>query len=208
MPVRKRYLILAFPVLLLPACGGGNPLRVTRSACPAVGVVQHAGEVTLFSPETSRDANAIDVTAVMTNVRAACSEAGERIISQLTFDVVAQRASASGAREVTLPYFAVVLRAGDQLLSKQVGNVTLRFADGAIRTRASASARGDVNRAAASLPADITKEINRERKPGDADAAIDPLAAPAVREAVRNATFELLVGFQLDNSALAYNIGK
>lgn len=206
--MRKPYLILAVAALSLGACGGGNPLRVTRSACPAVGVVQHAGEATLFSPETSRDANAIDVTAAITNVRVICSEAGDRIVSRLTFDVVAQRAGAGGAREVTLPYFAVVLRAGDQLLSKQLGTVTLRFADGAIRTRSAATARSDVNRAAASLPADITKEITRDRKPGDADAAIDPLASPSVRQAVRNATFELLVGFQLSNDALAYNIGK
>ena len=194
--------------LLLAGCGGGNPLKVTRSACPAVGVVQHAGEVTLFSPETSRDASAIDVTAAITNVRAACGETGDRIVSQLTFDVIAQRANASGPREVTLPYFAVALRAGDQLLSKQLGTVTLRFADGSVRARTSGTARGDIDRAAASLPDDITREITRERKPGDADAAIDPLAAPAVRQAVRNASFELLVGFQLSDAALAYNVGK
>lgn len=206
--MRKPYVLLILPALALSACGGGNPLEVTRSACPAIGVVQHASEVTLFAPETSRDASAIDVTAAITNVRATCSESHDRIVSQLTFDVVAQRANASGARAVTLPYFAVVLRAGDQLLSKELGSVTLQFADGAVRARSTASARGDVNRSAASLPDDITKEITRKRKPGDANASIDPLASPKVRQAVRNATFELLVGFQLGNDAIAYNIAK
>lgn len=205
----RQSLILLPVALALAACSGGNPLRVTRSACPAVGVVEHAGEVTLFSPETSRDASAIDVSAAITNVRAACNEAaGNRITSQLSFDVVAQRANASGAREVTLPYFAVVLRAGDQLLSKQLGTVTLRFDDGSIRTRATGTARADIDRAAATLPADVSREITRERKPGDADASIDPLAAPEVRAAVRNASFELLVGFQLSDADLAYNVGK
>ena len=40
---------------------------------------------------------------------------------------------------------------------------------------------------------------------GDPDAAIDPLADPTVREAVRRASFELLVGFQLTEQQLAYN---
>jgi hypothetical protein len=194
--------------LLVAGCGNGNPLKVTRSACPAIGVVQHAGELTLFSPPSSQDASALDLNAFITNARTSCSESGARIISQMSFDVVAQRTNASGARDVTLPYFAIVVRGGQQLLSKQLGTVTLRFADGAVRTSARAAARADIDRAAATLPEDIRREITRERKPGDADAAIDPLAAPNVREAVRNASFELLVGFQLDDQQLLFNVAK
>ena len=47
--------------------------------------------------------------------------------------------------------------------------------------------------------------VARERKAGDEDAALDPLADPAVRAAVQRATFELLVGFQLTEAQLAYN---
>ncbi len=208
--MRIGILCVVGTALLLGACGGGNPLRVTRSACPAIGVVQYAGDVTLFSPATSRDTSAIDVTASITNLRTTCSEAGEgeKITSFATFDVVALRSDPSGARSVTLPYFAVVLRAGDQLLSKQLGSVTLNFADGEIRAATQGTARADIDRASASLPDSITKDITRKRKPGDADAAIDPLASPGVRSAVKNASFELLIGFQLDDSAIAYNIGK
>ena len=39
----------------------------------------------------------------------------------------------------------------------------------------------------------------------DPDAALDPLADPTVRAAVQRATFELLVGFQLDDRQLRYN---
>ena len=204
----RQFFVVVPALLMLAACGGGNPLKFTRSPCPAAGTLQYASEATLFSPETSRDASAIDVTAAITNVRATCAESTERLNSQLSFDVVAQRASAGGAREVTLPYFAVVLRAGDQLLSKQLGSVTLRFEDGQLRTRTTGYARSDISRAAASLPDAIARDITRERKPGDADAAIDPLAAPEARAALRNASFELLVGFQLDDAALAYNVGK
>ena len=62
-----------------------------------------------------------------------------------------------------------------------------------------------MTRAAVTLPADITAQITRRRKPGDPSAAIDPMADPAVREAVRRATFEMLVGFQLTEEQLAYN---
>ena len=60
-------------------------------------------------------------------------------------------------------------------------------------------------RSAATLPEATRREITRERKPGDADAALDPMADPAVRAAVQRASFELLVGFQLTDEQLRYN---
>ena len=55
------------------------------------------------------------------------------------------------------------------------------------------------------LPANVRQILTRPRKAGEADAAIDPLADPAVRAAVANATFEHLVGFQLTQDQLKYN---
>ena len=43
---------------------------------------------------------------------------------------------------------------------------------------------------------------------GDSDAAIDPMSDPAVKAAVARATFEVLVGFQLDQSQLVYNVTR
>ena len=65
-----------------------------------------------------------------------------------------------------------------------------------------------VSRAAATLPPEILKRINRKRKSGDADAALDPMNEPTVRDAVNKANFELLVGFQLTESQLAYNASR
>lgn len=194
--------------LAVAACGNRNPLEVRRSACPAVAVVQHAGDVTLFSPADSRDADAIDVTAAITNVRGACTESADQLLTGVSFDVIAQRRNATGAREVTLPFFTAVVQAGDQLVAKQTGSVTLRFAEGQARTQTSATAQATVSRAAATPPAEIVAKIRRERKPGDPDAAIDPLADPEVRSALRRTSFEVLVGFQLDEAGLAYNVGK
>jgi hypothetical protein len=193
----------------LVACGrNGDPLRVTRSACPAVAVLQHAGDVTMFSPATSRDADAIDVTAAITNVRGTCTETGDQLVTGVSFDVLAQRRSAEGAREVTLPFFASVLQGGNQIVAKQTGSVTLRFAEGQARAQTQGAARTQVSRAAATLPQAIRERITRRRKAGDADAAIDPLADPEVRTAVRAASFEVVVGFQLDEAGLAYNVTR
>ncbi|MGB3721730.1 MAG: hypothetical protein WA979_02785, partial [Pacificimonas sp.] len=190
------------------ACGGGNPLQVARSACPAVGILEYTGDTTLFSPATSRDANAIDVTATITNLRANCYAENGRIVSQATYDVLATRTNATAARTVNLPVFSAVMRSGDKLISKEVGGIVLNFEAGSLRAQTSASARADIAEVAATLPEEINREIDKRRKPGDPDAALDPLSRPAVRDAVRDATFELLVGFNLDERALAYNVAK
>ena len=180
-------------------------ITVTRSACPAVAIPAATGDITLFAPENARTADAIDVVAHITNVRSTCDESGDNIVSNVTFDVRAQRRDARGAREVVVPYFAAVVQGGTNVVSKSVSRVGLRFEDGQLRANATGSASGQVSRAAATLPEDVRRQITRERKPGDPDAAIDPLADPAVREAVRRASFEVLVGFQLTQDQLAYN---
>jgi hypothetical protein len=196
--------------LILAACSQNGQLTengvfVTRSACPAVAIPASTGDVTLFNPESSRDASAIDVVASITNLRATCDETGATIVSNVTFDVQAQRRDARGARDVVLPYFAAVVQGGTNVTTKSVSRVGLHFADGQLRASTSGSATSQVQRSAVTLPEDVRRQITRERKPGDADAAIDPLADPAVREAVRRVSFEVLVGFQLTQDQLAYN---
>ena len=180
-------------------------ITVTRSACPAVAIPAATGDITLFSPENARTADAIDVVAHITNLRTTCDESGDNIISTVNFDIRAQRRDARGAREVVVPYFGTVVQGGTNVLSKSVSNVGLRFEDGQLRASTTGTSTATVNRAAATLPEEIRRQITRERKPGDPDAAIDPMADPAVREAVRRASFELLVGFQLTQEQLAYN---
>lgn len=217
VPFPKTYTILP-PVLLaaltLASCSTDTEFderggfKIARSACPAAAIPTYTGDVTLFDPPAERRVEAIDVTATIANLQASCNDGGDRIQVTAGFDVQARRAAAGPARTVTLPYFATVLRAGTQLESKQVGQVTIQFADGQTRASTHASATAMVNRAAATLPEDILKRINRRRKAGDADAALDPMNEPAVRDAVNKANFELLVGFQLTESQLAYNAAR
>ena len=186
----------------------GVGITAVRSVCPAVGIADHTGDITLFSPANVTTADAIDVTAVITNVRSTCNESGAEVQTNATFEVQATRRNTSGARTVELPYFGAVLRGGDSVVAKRMGTVTLTFADGQSRTSAIGTAGALVNRAEATLPPEIRDRITRTRRAGDEDAAIDPLTLPDVRAAVARASFELLVGFQLTDDQLAYNVTR
>jgi len=183
--------------------GGG--IYAVRSACPIAGIPAGTGDVTLFNPQDSTDSRAIDVTATITQLRATCQDAGNDEISTVTFTVTALRRDAGPARQVILPYFDVALRGGATVAAKQVGSVALNFPAGSAHAYTRAQATIRVNRSAATLPANVRAILTRPRKAGEAEAAIDPLSEPGVREAVANATFEHLVGFQLTQDQLKYN---
>ncbi|MXO74884.1 hypothetical protein GRI40_06575 [Altererythrobacter aerius] len=207
---------LAIPLLMGAALAGcktdgelvvdqGIGITAVRTACPAVGVPDYTGDITTFRVPGDTSAANIDVTASITNLRSTCDDGSPRIYTNATFDVLARRTDARGARTVTLPYYSVVLRGGTSVVTKRVGQVTIAFADGQERAQARAQAGAFVDRAEATLPQEIREQITRRRKAGDEDAAIDPLSEPAVKAAVARATFELLVGFQLSEEQLAYN---
>jgi hypothetical protein len=177
----------------------------TYTACPTVAIVAPTGDVTLFDPPQSRDSSAIDVVATMTNVRSTCDDSGEYIVTNASFDIQARRRDRGPARDVVIPYYASVVQGGQNVVSKSVTNLVLRFPAGQDRASASGSASSRVLRSAATLPEDIRRQVTRERRPGDADAAVDPFADPAVRAAVQRASFEMLLGFNLTPEQLRYN---
>lgn len=202
---------ILFAMLPLAACSSGmdfdetGGVKIARSSCPAVAVPTYTGDITLFSSPADRTIASLDLSAAITNVRTTCTEVGDRIQVVASFDVVARRAAAGPARQVSLPWFASVLRAGTQIESKQAGAVTVTFAENDLRGSAHASATASVSKAAATLPPEIMQRITRKRKVGGSDAALDPMTEPTVRDAVAKANFEMLVGFQLTESQLAYN---
>jgi hypothetical protein len=188
----------------ITAENGGGVYSV-RSACPVVGVPAGTGDITLFSPAGSRDSRAIDVTATITDVRAVCQDAGNEVVSTATFTVLGQRHDAGRARQVVLPYFDVALQGGSRVVAKRVGQIVLNFPAGTQRSWTRTQATVRVNRGVATLPENVRRILTRPRKPGEAEAAVDPLADPAVKAAVANATFEHLVGFQMSQDQLKYN---
>lgn len=182
-------------------------VKALRDPCPRVGVPDYTGDITLFTAPDRTDSASIDVEAVITNVRSQCTD-GEKLYSQASFDVQARRTDTRGARRVELPYFSTVVRGGNVVVAKRVGKVVIDFADGQARAKATAQAAAYVEKAEASLPPEIAERISRKRRAGDQDAAIDPLAQPDVKAALARANFELLVGFQLNDAQLQYNVRR
>jgi len=210
--VKLRLAALA-AVILLSACrhagdlttDNGGGVYAVRSVCPIAGVPAGTGDVTLFNPPGSTDSRALDVTAAITDVRAVCQDGGNDVVSTATFTVVGLRRDPGPARQVVLPYFDVALRGGSTVAAKQIGSIVLNFAPGSLHAWARVQATIRVNRGAATLPANVRAIITRPRKAGQAEAAVDPLSDPAVRQAVANATFEHLIGFQLTQDQIRYN---
>ncbi|WP_088307147.1 hypothetical protein [Novosphingobium sp. B 225] len=216
MKLRTRLITAMLLATALAGCRSSGDIVVdegvgitsVRGACPAVGIPDYTGDVTLFRTPGSTTADNIDVVAAMTNVRTTCNDSGEKVYATANFDVMARRSDARGARTVTVPYFVTVLRGGTAVVSKRIAEVTLNFADGQERAQASGQGSAYIDKAEATLPADIRERITRKRKAGDADAAVDPLSQPEVKAAVTRATFEVLVGFQLDQNQLNFNAGR
>lgn len=187
----------------------GVGISAVRSACPSVGIPDYTGDLTTFSVPGATTADAIDVSAAMTDVRADCNDKGEaKVLANVRFRVLARRTDAQGARTVTLPWFVTVVRGGNAVIAKRIGSVSIAFADGQARAEATGTGAVTIDKAEATLPREIHDRITRKRKAGDADAAVDPLAQPDVRAAVARATFDVFVGFQLNDKQLAYNVTR
>ncbi|WP_230292891.1 hypothetical protein [Croceicoccus sp. Ery5] len=208
-----RFALLVGGAAALSACSGEGDLVIqegvgvtaVRSRCPAVGIPAYTGDITTFAQANDTSLASMDVAATMTNLRATCDDSGAKIYSEASFDVLATRRDASTARSVELPFFVTVLQGGNTVQSKRVGTVTVNFAAGQDRAQVTGKGGAFIDAAAATLPEDIRERITRKRRPGDPDAALDPLADPEVKAAVARSTFEVLVGFQLTEAQLAYN---
>ncbi|MET0240539.1 MAG: hypothetical protein ABW184_11650 [Sphingobium sp.] len=207
----RTFLGLGLVLAILSGCSRKGEIDETggiiqvRSACPSAAIPAGTGDITLFNPAGSVDANAIDVVGVISDLKTTCTDSGDQLYTEGRFTVSGTRRNTAGARTVTFPYFSVIARGGSSIVAKRVGQVTLSFADGAARTSTTATASSYVTKSAATLPPEVVTELRRRRKPGDDDAAVDPLARPEIRDAITRTSFELLVGFNLTAAQLQYN---
>lgn len=216
IPASKTLLAAGFLAALLSGCAAkrgdiastGEGIIQIRSACPVVAVAGYTGDVTIFDPPEGRTMEAVDVTASISHLKSTCREENGKLISNATFLVSAIRRDPGPDRVVDLPYFSTVVRGGNQVIAKRIAHVQLHFPEGGLRAQAFGAAASAVDKSAATLPNDIEQLINKPRKAGSADAAIDPLTQPRVKEAIDRSSFELLVGFNLTQDQLKYNITR
>ena len=207
--------IACLPLLVLAGCTKNHGELVVddtvgvtalRSACPLVGIPEMTGDITLLAPGRL-DSNAIDTVAAITDLRKSCDSdpRQSKLTTRVEFNVLARRTDPRGSPNLDLPYFSVVERGGGTIVAKHVSTIGIDFADGQDRASAHGTASAVVDRDEATLPTAIRNRLTRKRKPGDTDAAVDPLSMPEVKAALAKATFELLIGFQLTDQQLAYN---
>jgi hypothetical protein len=216
MMLRARALFALTAVAALAACSREGELVIDQGVgvasvltlCPSVGIPDYTGDITTFRTPGDTSVASLDVSAAMTDLRATCNDTTEQVYSEASFTVNARRTDTRGSRTVELPYFVTVLRGGSAVVSKRIGTVTLSFADGQERASATAKAGSYVNRADAALPEDIRERITKRRRAGDEEAALDPLADPEVKAAIARTRFEMLVGFQLTEDQLRYNVTR
>jgi hypothetical protein len=177
-----------------------------RTPCPLIGIPEMTGDITILAPGRL-DSNAIDTVATMTNVRKTCDNGLHlpKLTARVDFDVLARRNNTHGARHIDFRYFSVVERGGATIVAKHISTIGVDFADGQDRASAHGTASAVIDREEATLPLAIRAKLMRKRKPGDTDAAVDPLSLPDVKAALAKATFEFMIGFQLTDQQLAYN---
>src|SRR3954467_11018104 len=105
-PVKLRTAAL-LALMLLAGCrhvgdvtaDNGGGIYAVRSNCPIAGIPTGTGDVTLFNPQGSTASNAIDVTAAITKLRAYCQDAGNDVVSTVTFTVTGLRRDYGSARQ-------------------------------------------------------------------------------------------------------------
>lgn len=119
--------LLIAAALALSACNR-NPLEVTRSNCPALGIMGKANTKTIFAGEEQTTEN-VAFNAIITRSRLSCVET-EDVNTEFSFDIIAWRGPAANADSLVLPYFVVVLKDNRQIITKRMYEATVNFAPG------------------------------------------------------------------------------
>lgn len=195
-------LAIVAPVLLLSACNS-NPLEVTRSLCPATAIPQHTGTMTLFSPAESRDADAVVMTASIFDLENHCVEGSPKVTSNLRFTIGAQRPNAAAEQSVNVQYFVAVVKDGKEIISKQVYDTALHFPAGQVRAQSVETVAAAIDRAQAIAAAGPAPGRDRKRRRDDDN--VDDTFFDAAPKA---SAFEVLVGFQLTDAQVHYNMTR
>jgi len=182
--IRPAHLLVLISALALSACGagravsnaGGSLFEARQGACPTVGILADAEEVTVFSGQ-GRDLPDVRYHAEMTDVTTTCDygrAGGQRFAyARVRMDFTAQLGSAARPEPVDIPYFvAVVTRGTDEILIKETYNIRAPF--------------------------------NGGRPAVQMEDSIDRIAIP-VETVADGGFYEIIVGFELTPDQLDFN---
>jgi hypothetical protein len=168
VPFRRAAALLA---LLLAGCARDGQIAdggvyVTRSGCPQVAIPAATGDITLFDPRpASRDAARStwwrpSPTSASPAPRTAQKCGQHRDLRRGRDPPRRGRRAAGGAA-----FFAVAVQGGTNIVAKKVGAVALNFPAGSLRAQTNSQATVRVSRSAVALPAEVQRELTRERRP-------------------------------------------
>ena len=147
----------------------GVGITALRSVCPAVGVPDYTGDVTLFRRRTRAPPTRIDVTAAITNVRSQCNDAGDQVYTTATL-----RRARAAARHARRAQRAAALFLTVRARRQRGGRQARRHGDAQLRRRRRSAPR----RAAPAAPMSTAP---RRRCPPTSASGSPASAAPATR---------------------------
>jgi hypothetical protein len=170
-----------------------NPLKVRLTSCPPVAILKHTNTLTSFNSPTERNLDNVRFTAFIDDVSSTCRER-DRVQTDLAFRVSAVRGQAGQAGQVTVPYFVTVMQGQRTIISKQVGAATLNFA-------------GDSPRAETRVTAQVLTNLLPPPPPMPKATGLEG-DAPRPDLDRQKIQYEVLIGFQLSDADVVYNITR
>jgi len=114
----------------LAACSsfGENDEKPRDYACPEVSILGDAENITQFKAGDGRDLIDVMYEARIRNIKTGCKILKGRIVSEVSFELVATRGPAAQGREGEFNYFVAVTDTGGRVLAKEKFDATIAFA--------------------------------------------------------------------------------
>ncbi|MEN8721352.1 MAG: hypothetical protein ABF335_00540 [Alphaproteobacteria bacterium] len=182
MKLILRFSALTLGLLVLAACSPNSTgpgtligeLRGDARGCPAIGVLEHAVDITVFQPGKGRDLTDVEYEGEFRGVGTSCDyDEDDRLIeAEASFKILARRGPAARNSQIELPIFVAIVAAGGEIVDKRQYPVLLKFDEGTEVAQV----------------ADTLEDIKIYLERGDS-----------------TRSYEILIGFQLSESQLAYN---
>lgn len=127
MALRGGKIALCVALAFLSGCTGTgkNPDAIP---CPETGIIQDAGEITVFKDDTDQKLENVVTSARLVNFSGACRYKDEKLHFQLNLDFQAvQGAEGKQLKRGNFPYFIAILSPEEEVLQRQSFSTTVPF---------------------------------------------------------------------------------